>query len=60
MRKQFEEGGDSGRSTGDAPPAQSKKPYRTPRLVIYGNLRDLSLGTGGGKGDGPIVPKSSA
>jgi hypothetical protein len=61
MRKQVEEnGGDSGRSAGDRPAAQSKKVYRTPRLVTYGNLRDLSLGAGGGKSDGAGPPRSRA
>ena len=29
-----------------------KKPYRTPRLVAYGNLRDITMVKGGLKGDG--------
>jgi hypothetical protein len=60
MRKQFEENSDPGRSPEDKPAAQSKKVYRTPRLVTYGNVRDLALGTGGGKGDGVGAPKSRA
>lgn len=29
-----------------------KKPYRTPRLVAYGNLRDITMAKGGLKQDG--------
>ena len=60
MRKPFEETTDPRRASGDTPAAQSKKLYRTPRLVTYGNLRDLSLGSGGGKNDGVGNPKSRA
>jgi hypothetical protein len=60
MRKPFEETSDPRRPSGDTPAAKSKKVYRTPRLVTYGNLRDLSLGTGGGKADGLGAPKSRA
>ena len=35
-----------------------KRPYRTPRLVTYGNLRELALAKGGAKGDGGGVPAS--
>jgi hypothetical protein len=58
MRKQVEENGDSGRAAHNTPATQSKKSYRPPRLVTYGNLRDLSLGTAGAKGDGGANPKS--
>ena len=34
-----------------------KKPYRTPRLVAYGNLRDITLVKGGLRSDGnPVNP----
>jgi hypothetical protein len=33
--------------------APGKRPYQAPRLVTYGNLRDISLGNkGGNKNDG--------
>ena len=35
-----------------------KRPYRTPRLTIYGNLRELALQKGGMRGDGGGNPKS--
>lgn len=60
MRKQSEENSDPGRSPEDKPAAPSKKVYRTPRLVTYGNVRDLALGTGGGRADGVGAPKSRA
>ena len=60
MRKLVEEDGDSGRSAGTSASPKSKKLYRTPRLVTYGNVRDLALGTGGGKSDGVGAPKSRA
>jgi len=60
MRKQSEENSDPGRSPENRPAAQSKKVYRAPRLVTYGNVRDLALGTGGGKSDGVGAPKSRA
>ena len=60
MRKQVEENGDPGRSAQNTPEAQSKKLYRTPRLVTYGNVRDLSLGATGARGDGGANPKSRA
>jgi len=39
---------------------QPKRPYKTPRLTTYGNLRQLSLQKGLDKADGgvPSNPKS--
>ena len=37
-----------------------KKPYRTPRLVAYGHLRDITMAKGGAKGDGGGVPSTKA
>ncbi len=31
---------------------QEKKPYRFPRLMVYGNLRQLTMGTQGPAKDG--------
>ena len=42
----------------DGVPAPAKKPYRTPRLTSYGDLRRLALGRGGQKFDGWFSPKS--
>lgn len=39
---------------------QAKKPYRSPRLVTYGNLPQLALAKGGTKNDGPGTPASKA
>lgn len=38
---------------------QQKKPYRPPRIAVYGNLRRLTQGGTGAKGDGG-APKSKA
>jgi hypothetical protein len=37
---------------------QSKKPYRAPRLTVYGTLRQLTLAKGGNRADGPGAPQS--
>lgn len=38
---------------------RKKKPYRTPRLVAYGDFRTLTqTGKGGNKADGAGVPKT--
>jgi hypothetical protein len=34
-----------------------RKPYRSPKLVVYGNLRRLTKAKGGQKGDGGM-PKT--
>jgi hypothetical protein len=49
--------GDRG-SAVDETAAPDKKPYRRPRLTIYGNLRQLALQKGGTKPDGKNVPSS--
>ena len=38
--------------------ATVKKPYRTPRLVTYGDLSKLALAKGGASADGPGSPNS--
>jgi hypothetical protein len=35
----------------------SKKPYRKPRLTVYGDLREITL-KGGNRGDGGGKPKT--
>lgn len=41
--------------------SQAKKPYRPPRLTVYGDLRRLTLGGGGTKREGgPGGPKTKA
>ncbi len=35
----------------------AKKPYRPPRLLVYGDLRSLTTAKGGTKGDGGM-PKT--
>ena len=48
------EGGEGGRGE-DSPKSQApcrRKLYRTPRLVAYGNLRDITMAKGGLKQDG--------
>jgi len=35
-----------------------KKPYGTPRLVVYGDLREITMVKGGSKGDGGGTPQT--
>lgn len=39
---------------------QKRKPYRPPRLVVYGDLRSLTMAKGGTKGDGTGKPATKA
>lgn len=39
-------------------PGQLKKSYQSPRLVVYGTLRRLTMGGGGINGDGKGKPKT--
>ena len=57
--KPFSRNADANQSSEETP-ARSKRPYRTPRLTVYGSLRHLALGVGGGKADGAGAPKSRA
>lgn len=41
-------------------PTQERKPYRSPRLVVYGDLRRLTMVKGGTKGDGGGKPATKA
>ena len=43
------------RTVAPAPPATKKKPYRTPRLVEYGDLRTITQGKAGNMDDGTGV-----
>lgn len=38
--------------------SQRKKPYRPPRLTVYGDLRRLTKGKGGNRSDGGGFPKT--
>ena len=60
MHKPFEKKSDPDPSVAERAATESKKVYRTPRLVTYGNVRDLALGAGGGKSDGVGPPRSRA
>ena len=40
------------------PRAQKKKPYRSPRLRVYGDLRRLTMSKGGGVADGIGKPRT--
>lgn len=35
---------------------EKRKPYRAPRLTVYGDLRRLTMAKGGGKSDGGGKP----
>ncbi len=39
---------------------QTKKPYRPPRITVYGNLRRLTLAKGGTQNDGGGKPRTKA
>ena len=39
------------KSEPDRDSARPKRPYRAPRLITYGNLRELALAKGGMKND---------
>ena len=36
----------------DRPSQEARKPYSPPTLAVLGDLRELTLGKGGGSGDG--------
>lgn len=38
--------------------SQTKKPYRSPRLVVYGDVRRLTMAKGGGAADGSGKPRT--
>ena len=47
------------KSEPDRDSARPKRPYRAPRLITYGDLRELALAKGGSKNDpGPTSPNS--
>lgn len=58
-RKQFEQDADAGQLNPEEL-VQAKRPYRAPRLTVYGSLRKIALGVGGAKSDGGGTPKSRA
>lgn len=37
---------------------EKKKPYRPPRLVVYGDLRRLTKAKGGSRADGGGAPRT--
>jgi hypothetical protein len=44
--------GEQQKSTTDRSRTEAKKPYRAPRLTVYGDLRTITKAKGGTKGDG--------
>ena len=61
MKNQTEEldVGKSSKNCGGA--GQGKKPYRSPRLAVYGDLRRITRGTKGGlRGDGGDGPTTNS
>lgn len=42
------------------PRNQTKKPYRTPRLVVHGDLRRLTMTKGGTTNDGAGKPRTKS
>ena len=60
MRDQRERKGENhrGAPSPKSRTAPQEKPYSTPRLAVYGNLRDITLAKGGSKGDAGGKPKT--
>jgi hypothetical protein len=58
MRTPSDRGGDRNRPSKGEAKTPPKKPYRSPRLVTYGNLSDLALAKAGLNNDGPGSPHS--
>ena len=52
MAKEHGQEAKAGRREQDDAKAKSKRPYKTPHLTTYGNLRQLSLQKDGTKTDG--------
>lgn len=42
------------------PHKQTKKPYRSPRLVVHGDLRRLTMAKGGTNNDGAGKPRTKS
>lgn len=42
------------------PRNQTKKPYRSPRLVVHGDLRRLTMAKGGTNNDGGGKPRTKS
>jgi hypothetical protein len=61
MARQSERDGELRQPARDQAPEPAKRPYRSPRLTTYGNLREIALVKGGTKNDGGGgVPASKA
>ena len=45
---------------GPHPEKTGKKPYNPPKLVVYGNLRELTMAKGGAKNDGGGKPATKS
>ena len=58
MRRQIEDHGGVRDNMKPKTSGQGKKPYRPPRLVVYGDLRRLTMAKGGTRSDGVGVAKS--
>ena len=58
MAKPMQPADESTQPEREAGTRQSKKPYRAPRLTVYGTLRQLTLAKGGNRADGPGAPQS--
>jgi hypothetical protein len=57
MRRQPANNDDDSMNSGRAEACnQHKSPYSTPQLLIYGDLRTLTMGGGGTKNDGMSIP----
>lgn len=41
-------------------PNLAKKPYNSPRLVVHGDLRQITQAKGGTRGDGSGVPRTKS
>jgi hypothetical protein len=46
-----DDGRDGVRAEGEQAASDGRKPYREPRLIVYGSVRELTLGRGGASAD---------
>ncbi len=60
MKEQIENGATFESGTGQKTAPVEKKPYRSPRIVVYGDLRRVTMGVGGSASDLPSPGNSKS
>jgi hypothetical protein len=58
MKRQVIPNGEKESTTKRNTRSKEKKPYHSPRLIVYGNLSQLTGAKGGGKADGGGAPRT--